>query len=67
MKRAIEFLPEISWSEVFLAVDTLSCQGAITLECRGFENELRGRGRSGRANSLILLSKPPIDLITVLP
>lgn len=42
MERVVECLPELSWSEVFHAVDTLSHRGAIILRCRGFEYELRG-------------------------
>lgn len=42
MERVVECLPELSWSEVFRAVDTLNRRGAITLRRRGFEYELRG-------------------------
>ncbi len=33
-------LPELSWSQVFGAVDSLSRRGAIRLRRRGFEYEL---------------------------
>ena len=42
MERVVECLPELSWSEVFHAVDTLNRRRAITLQRRGFEYELRG-------------------------
>jgi len=67
MERVVECLPEFSRSEVLHALDTLSRQGAITLGRRGFKCELRGWRPYRRANSLILLSKPLIDLIAVLP
>lgn len=44
--RVVERLPELSWSEVFHAVDTLSRQGVITFRRRGFEYELCGFGPS---------------------
>ena len=46
IEQAITLLPELSWSELFNAVDTLSRQGAITLRRRGFEYELRARSAS---------------------
>lgn len=42
LEQAIESLPELSWSELFHAVDALSRRGAITVRRRGFEYELRG-------------------------
>jgi hypothetical protein len=36
-------LPELSWSQVFHAVDALSRRGEITLERRGFSYNLRCR------------------------
>lgn len=37
MDEAVASLPELSWSELFHAVDTLSRSGAIILRRRGFE------------------------------
>ena len=39
--QAITLPPDLSWSELFNAVDTLSRRGAIILLRRGFEYELR--------------------------
>ncbi len=36
LEQATESLPELSWSELFHAVDTLSRSGAIMLQRRGF-------------------------------
>jgi hypothetical protein len=36
-------LPELSWSELFHAVDALSRSGVIILQRKGFQYELRTR------------------------
>ncbi len=36
-------LPELSWSTLFHAIDSLSRRGAIVLRRKGFEYELRAR------------------------
>jgi hypothetical protein len=41
LDQAVAVLPQLSWSEVFQAVDRLSRCGAIILQRRGFEYELR--------------------------
>ena len=41
IEQAITLLPELSWIELFHAVDSLSRRGAIILRRRGFEYELR--------------------------
>ena len=40
MEQVTQRLPELSWSELFHAVDTLSRKGFIILRRRGFEYEL---------------------------
>ena len=36
-------LPELTWSELFHTIDSLSRRGAITLQRKGFIYELRAR------------------------
>ncbi len=36
-------LPELTWSELFHTIDSLSRSGAITLQRKGFIYELRAR------------------------
>ena len=43
IEQATAKLPELSWNELFRAVDALSRRGAIILRRRGFEYELRSR------------------------
>jgi hypothetical protein len=40
MDELIQKLPELSWNELFLAVDRLSRRGAISLQRRGFDYDL---------------------------
>jgi hypothetical protein len=40
MDELIQKLPELSWNELFLAVDRLSRRGAISLRRHGFDYEL---------------------------
>jgi hypothetical protein len=40
LDQIIARLPELSWSQVFRAVDNLSRRGVILLRRRGFEYEL---------------------------
>lgn len=40
LEQAVELLPELSWSDVFRAVDALSRRGTIILRCRGFNYEV---------------------------
>ncbi len=40
LDQIVARLPELSWSQVFRAVDSLSRRGAIRLERRGFDYEL---------------------------
>ncbi len=44
-------LPELSWSQVFGAVDSLSRRGAIRLRRRGFEYELSSVPHRAHASS----------------
>jgi hypothetical protein len=41
IEQATAKLPELSWNELFHAVDALSRRGMIILRRRGFEYELR--------------------------
>jgi hypothetical protein len=43
MEQAASDLPELSWSELFHTVDSLSRRGAILLQRRGFDYELAAR------------------------
>ena len=45
MEQAVELLPELSWVDVFRAVDALSRRGTITLRRRGFDYEVATRPR----------------------
>lgn len=40
MEQAAADLPELSWSELFSTVDSLSRRGVIQLQRRGFDYEL---------------------------
>lgn len=40
IEQVVALLPELSWNQVFHAVDALSRQGAICLRRRGFTYEL---------------------------
>lgn len=41
LEELLACLPEITWSQVFTSVDTLSRRGTICLRRRNFEYELR--------------------------
>ncbi len=41
LEQAVNKLPELSWNQIFHAVDSLSRAGAIILRRRGFDYELR--------------------------
>lgn len=41
LEELLACLPEITWSQVFTSVDTLSRRGTICLQRRDFEYELR--------------------------
>jgi hypothetical protein len=41
LNQAVTALPQLSWSELFHAVDSLSRRGAIVLKRHGFDYELR--------------------------
>jgi hypothetical protein len=43
MDQAVRTLPELSWNEIFQAVDALSRRGAICVRRCGFEYVLRAR------------------------
>ena len=43
-EEIIDKLPELSWNQVFLAVDTLSRRGEIILSRRGFEYQATAAG-----------------------
>lgn len=43
MSDMIERVPELSWSELFTAIDRLSRSGSLILSRRGFEYQLRAR------------------------
>ncbi len=45
MEQAVERLPELSWDDVFRAVDALSRRGTIILRRRGFGYEVARRPR----------------------
>ena len=40
MERIAELIPELSWNELFHAVDTLSRRGDVVLRRKGFAYEL---------------------------
>jgi hypothetical protein len=40
LEEVTERLPQLSWNQVFLAVDSLSRRGGITLKKRGYEYEV---------------------------
>jgi hypothetical protein len=49
-------LPDLTWNQVFLGVDALSRQGAISLRRRGCDYELRERSpdsKSNRADAIV--------------
>jgi hypothetical protein len=41
-------LPELSWSELFETIDSLSRRGTIILQRRGFQYEIRARPASAK-------------------
>jgi hypothetical protein len=43
MEQAVELLPELSWVDVFRAVDALIRRGTIVLRRRGFNYEVARR------------------------
>ena len=45
MEQAVELLPELSWVDVFRAVDALRQRGTIILRRRGFDHEVARRPR----------------------
>jgi hypothetical protein len=45
MEQAVELLPELSWVDVFRAIDALSRCGTIILRRRGFDYEVARRPR----------------------
>jgi len=45
MEQVVELLPELSWVDVFRAVDALSRRGTIILRRRGFDYEVARRPR----------------------
>jgi hypothetical protein len=40
LKEITEQLPQLSWNQVFLAIDALSRRGGIILKRQGFEYEI---------------------------
>ncbi|HJU06500.1 MAG TPA: hypothetical protein VJ692_15235 [Nitrospiraceae bacterium] len=46
LEQVIEHLPQLSWSQLFHTVDTLSRRGAVILRRRGFQYELALARRS---------------------
>jgi len=40
LEEVTERLPQLSWNQVFLAIDVLSRRGGITLKKRGYEYEV---------------------------
>ena len=43
LDEVTERLPQLSWNQVFLAVDSLSRRGGIILKRRGYEYEVSAR------------------------
>jgi hypothetical protein len=43
LEEVTERLPQLSWNQVFLAVDSLSRRGGIILKRRGYEYEVSAR------------------------
>ncbi len=41
LDQAVTVLPQLSWSQLFHAVDSLSRRGVIVLKRQGFDYELR--------------------------
>jgi hypothetical protein len=48
LEQIVELLPQLSWNEVFHAVDSLSRRGGITLIRRGFAYDVSLPGRCRR-------------------
>ncbi len=51
LDQVVARLPQLSWNQVFQAVDSLSRRGAILLKRRGFEYELSPATRRPHASS----------------
>ncbi|MEW6247745.1 MAG: hypothetical protein AB1555_13695 [Nitrospirota bacterium] len=51
LDQIVARLPELSWSQVFRAVDSLSRRGAIRVTRRGFDYELSPVPRRPHASS----------------
>lgn len=51
LDQVVARLPQLSWNQVFRAVDSLSRRGAILLKRRGFEYELSPVRRRPHASS----------------
>jgi hypothetical protein len=43
LEHLVARLPELTWNQVFQAIDALSRRGAILLQRRGFEYEVKAR------------------------
>lgn len=50
MDQAVKILPELSWSEVFQAVDALSRRGVIVLYRKNFDYVLRAQRSTGSSS-----------------
>ncbi|MBI3808153.1 MAG: hypothetical protein HY281_11695 [Nitrospirae bacterium] len=49
IEQLVERIPELSWSELFETIDTMSRKGAIILRRRGFDYEVSHRAASVRS------------------
>ena len=61
-------LPDLTWNQVFLGVDALSRQGAISLRRRGCDYELRKRSPESTTNRADAIGRSaPCHVLPIVP